>query len=83
MQRVACFLLRSFSLLAEVWSALGLRKKVPWPWGYLAYIAKTTAKNQATHCTLGMLGLWGVTRSDGVAGRQRGELQCVYIYLCA
>ena len=83
MQRVACFLLRSFSLLAQMWSALGLRKKVPWPKGCLVYIAKTAAKNQAPHCTLGMLGLWGATRSDGVAGRQLGELQRVYIYLCA
>ena len=43
--------------LIVISSACGLREKVTWFVGRLLYFAKTAAKNQATHCKLGMHGL--------------------------
>ena len=51
-----------FFALNVICSVCGLREKVAWLAGYLLYIAKNAAKNQATHCTLGMLDLLGKVR---------------------
>jgi hypothetical protein len=45
--------------LAAGWLVCGPRKKVAWLQGCILYIAKTAAKNQATHCTLGVVGIAG------------------------